>query len=190
MPARRKSLPELVRDGTFLARRHADRLHEPLGLPEPPDLRALQAAYLAELDEASRRAIAFAFESAVRSGARMPKRQLTVAQRWYAGFGAWTGLDALGFRRSDGTIDWDGFERLERRWIYWDRRHGCWWRAKHTMLNAVDREKLVGVLTGRQVQLVNVAAAELAQLEDELAALVAARNPPDPPGLELLTART
>lgn len=191
MPARRKTLTELARDGTFLARRHASRLHETLDLPRP-DLRALQATYLAAPDDAARRAIAFAFEAAVRSGSAAPKRALTIGERWYAaigpGAGAVTGLDELGMRRRDGTVDWQAFERLERRWIYWNRRHGCYWRAKQMMLNNGDKLKLARMLTGRRRLTVPAAEAALSQLgEDELARAVAAREPiPDPPGIELL----
>src|SRR5437899_991922 len=65
MPAHRKTLRGLA-SGTFLARRHADRLLEPL--LEPPDLATLQLAYAAATNDAARRAIARAFEAAVRGG--------------------------------------------------------------------------------------------------------------------------
>jgi hypothetical protein len=66
MAARRKSLWLLVRDQTFLARRHAERLlEEPL--LEDPGLRYLQLAYRRARGERRRREFALYFERAVRN---------------------------------------------------------------------------------------------------------------------------
>lgn len=72
MPARRKTLAELVAHRSFRARRHADRLLEP---PlRRHDLRALQAAYAANSDYGVREAIARAFERASLAPAPEPPR--------------------------------------------------------------------------------------------------------------------
>jgi len=71
MAAPKKKLIELVRDRTFLARRHADRLlEEPL---ERADLRALQEACRAADDAGARQAIAMAFERAVQNEPAAPR---------------------------------------------------------------------------------------------------------------------
>ena len=72
MPARRKTLEELVASRSFLARRHGDRLLEAPPLKRA-DLRTLQEAYrAAELDRV-RQAIARAFEAAQKAS---PTREL------------------------------------------------------------------------------------------------------------------
>ena len=67
MPNPRKPLKALVRDRTFLAGRHGDRLLEaPI---ERSDLRCLQDAYRNADNDGVRQAIALAFERAVQTGA-------------------------------------------------------------------------------------------------------------------------
>ena len=67
MPRRKKTLADLVRDRTFLGRRHGPRLEsEPL--VADPGLRRLQRAYRAETSRLERRAIALEFQKIV-SGA-------------------------------------------------------------------------------------------------------------------------
>ena len=67
----RKLLTALVRDRTFLARRHGDRLLEaPI---ERSDLRCLQNAYRNADNDGVRQAIAVAFERAVQTGAPDPR---------------------------------------------------------------------------------------------------------------------
>jgi AraC-like DNA-binding protein len=65
MPARRKTLADLVRDGSFLARRHADLLVTG-ALVADPLLADLQQRYRAERSELERRQLALWFEKAVR----------------------------------------------------------------------------------------------------------------------------
>jgi len=59
-----KSLAERVRDGTFLARRHADLLNGPRLRPKA--LRELQADYKAAASERERRALALDFQERAR----------------------------------------------------------------------------------------------------------------------------
>src|SRR5919201_3144407 len=68
MPARRKTLADLVRDGSFLARRHADLLVTG-ALVADPVLASLQERYRAERSELERRQLALWFEKAVRDPA-------------------------------------------------------------------------------------------------------------------------
>jgi hypothetical protein len=68
VPADRKTLRQLVRDRTFLARRHAELLHlEPL--VDDPVIRQLQERYRAEPSERIRRQVALEIEGAVRDQA-------------------------------------------------------------------------------------------------------------------------
>jgi hypothetical protein len=64
MAPRRKTLDELVRERTFLSRRHADRLLE-APLPRA-DLSALQESFAAARRDEAKEGIALAFERAVR----------------------------------------------------------------------------------------------------------------------------
>jgi hypothetical protein len=148
MAPRHKTLRDLVRDVTFPARRHSHLLVDD-PLVGDPALRTLQKQYRDEASKLERRAIALRFEKAVRIRDPLERvhslladdelavvdvdelvqkasRRLSTAEFWYCsmgpGFGDWTGWDALGFRQPDGTIDWDGFQRLERRWKWWDAR--------------------------------------------------------------------
>jgi len=61
-----KSLEQLVRDGTFLARKHASRIDGP-DLSHWPAFAAIQARYLAATSDAERAKVALAFEHAVRN---------------------------------------------------------------------------------------------------------------------------
>jgi hypothetical protein len=211
MPTPRKRLSDLVRDETFLGRRHAQLLlDEPL--VRDPGLRLLQERYRAEPSELERRRLALQFERAVRDllereralqeevgdetllariGEAIVRSKLSVTEFWYAalgpGFGNVTGARALGFRRRDGSVDWAGFGRLERRWRWWDSRYGTFWRYRRGMAHHGDTLKLVELLTGKRPRRVDVAAATLAELHDQAAELVAGREPlRDPPGFELL----
>jgi DeoR-like helix-turn-helix domain len=70
MPAQRKNLEELLRDRSFLARRHAELLLiEPVG--EDPLLRRVQERYRAEPSDLERRRLALALEKALRDPAAM-----------------------------------------------------------------------------------------------------------------------
>jgi phage terminase large subunit-like protein len=62
---RKKSLNDLIRDRTFLARQHGGRLGDPLVADE--ELRPLQVAYRDAGSEGERRKVALAFEKAVRA---------------------------------------------------------------------------------------------------------------------------
>ena len=183
MPAKKKSLQELVADGSFLARRHADRLlEEPL---KRKDLAALQETYAGESDKLVRAAIALAFERAVlhKTTATLP---LTHAEWWYASVGS-IDADRMALRRRGGKIEWAAYDKLERRWTHWDRRHGTFWRVRRGVVHNLDRLKLVWLLTGRRLKRVPDAEVILAGLGEELERLIAEREPiPDPPGWELL----
>jgi hypothetical protein len=123
MPARRKTLHELVAHRTFLARRHGPRLREePL---ERADLRALQEAYcLAESGEACE-AIARAVEITLRATPKQSAGQLSVAAALAAALGP------------DGADP-----ELRVRWQAWDRAHGAVWRVKRGAASADDLIKL------------------------------------------------
>jgi phage terminase large subunit-like protein len=71
----RKTLGDLVRDGTFTARHHHTRLEEP-DLPWPA-FAALQRRYLAAADETGRRAVAREFERLVRDAHEEAQRRET-----------------------------------------------------------------------------------------------------------------
>src|SRR5215203_3636732 len=65
-----KSLPERVRDATFLARRHGGLLAGPLVARE--DLRQIQAAYQTATSERERRALALDFQEQMACGMMTP----------------------------------------------------------------------------------------------------------------------
>ncbi len=186
MPARRKTLEDLVADRSFLARRHADRLLEaPLARA---DLQALQASYRGERDEDVRTAIATAFERSVQKSSN-ERRKLSSSEFFYAGLGpGMIDADDLGFRRRrEDSIDWAGFDRLSRRWKWWNGRHGTWWRVKHRCMHNHDALKLYRLLSGTTTRRVDVADDELRAHLIELDQLIVEREPiPDPPGWDRL----
>jgi hypothetical protein len=188
MPASKKTLAEFVAGRTFLARRHSELLDSDPLLPKGP-LRKLQLAYRAEESELERTQIAREFEHAVHS---FEPAELSDAQFFYAGMGPaidFNGIDAtaLGLRGARGKIDWDGLARLQRRWTWWDGRHGMYWRASHGIPHNIDKLKLVHRLTGRRLQNVETAGAELEARAKALDLLLRAHGPTsDPPGWELL----
>jgi hypothetical protein len=221
VPAHKKTLRELVRDETFLARRHAHLLLEG-PLIDDPGLRSIQERYMAETSELERWQLGLLFQKAVRDplervlpGPRpedaddehfdkgvdakaaskpSPARKLTTAEFWYAalgpGFGDWTGVDALGFRRPDGSIDREGFDRLARRWAWWDARFGCYWRVKRRMAHNGDKLKLHRLLTGKRTLHLPTAELAMAELGEELVQRISEREPiPDPPEFELVSRR-
>jgi len=103
------------------------------------------------------------------------------------GLGDWTGPQALGFRRQDRTIDWEQFERLGRRWKWWDARYGLWFRLAHGCEHQLDLLKLHRLLTGRPTPFPDVARTTLDENRALVDQLIAEREPiRDPPGLELV----
>jgi hypothetical protein len=182
MAARRKTLEQLVRDRSFLARRHADRLLEtPV---QRADLRALQESYRNEGDIEVRKAIAFAFERAVH---KSPSQELPFAAVMYSIAGPDAGdhdqLDKLGLRSRDGTIDWSAYEKLQRRWKWWAGHYGPLWRFKHGGQGHADDVDLYRRLSGdRRNKRADVAHEWLDAHREQVDALIASREPiPDPP---------
>jgi hypothetical protein len=188
-----KTLLRHVQDRSWRADRHADLLDGPV-LPWPT-LAALQARYIRARTELERRAVALEFSQAIRrpleEELELRARKLqTPAGFLYAGIGPDAGdVDLLGFRRRGGSVDWAAFDRLVRRWTWWNRRHGTYWRARQHVLHNLDAIKLHKILTGERTRLVNDARRTVAEHAERVAQLIAERQPiPDPPGFELLPA--
>jgi hypothetical protein len=94
-------------------------------------------------------------------------------------------------RDAKGVIDWDAYAALERAWERWDRRHGPYWRAKEGVPHQLDDLQFYTLLTGATTRNVHVAQDALAELQDELERLIAAKEPiPGPPDVERVRKRT
>jgi hypothetical protein len=182
-----KSLSAHCVDRTFRPSRHGHLLAtEPLS----PGLADFSARYRAAVSDRERQAVALELRDAIDAG--QGQRELSAAEFFYAGLGP--GLadwDDLGFRQANGSIDWAGYHKLERRWRHWNGRHGVWWRIRHNATHNSDAIRLYKLVTGgKTTKRVDEAELKLRDHQPLLDTLAAEHEPcPDPPGLELLPHR-
>ena len=167
MPARKKTLVQLVRDRTFLARRHAKLLETAPLVDDNPTLRTLQASYRAEPSDLKQQALARLFESACRKSVGIPG--LTMAQVLHASIGP-SGPDA----------------ELERRWNSWDRRHGFAWRLSHDACHQGDLQTAYRRLTGKGERNLGRINERMPDILERARAELGLKAAPEPPGFELV----